>query len=364
MDILDLAVPAYEVRIADQDVCVYMQTEVLAGGRHPHSFQKALDAFRTNFRKRRHAGSQSLGRIVELDIAQSEIDRPLAEIAAYHLEQMQVDAGRFADLFNDYGWKLRQLPNHPAHILSIGCGSGVELAFLRAKFPSAGITALDYDLRIGGGPRTLELLNVEFFQGDIFDSARLLQTQGRRFDLIFSNHVIEHFFEPDRAIANLAQLLRKDGMFSAGVPLDAYPFADLLEKFSAEPASIHGLDLNWLDLRHPWKTNEADLAATLLESDLGKVTLYRRTNSANNSKSSIDLSLSECRDRERRSRVLYNVLIQPIVGTMKVLFGLNPPRRLARLVFALDRRIWFGRYRIKLDTQPEVFVTAIKSSDK
>jgi hypothetical protein len=34
------------------------------------------------------------------------------------------------------------------------------------------------------------------------------------------------------------------------------------------------------------------------------------------------------------------------------------PRRLARLVFALDRRLWFGLYRLKTEVQPEVFVMA------
>jgi len=47
---------------------------------------------------------------------------------------------------------------------------------------------------------------------------------------------------------------------------------------------------------------------------------------------------------------------------MKILFGRRPPRLLVRLLFAVDRRLWFGRYRMKVEVQPEVFVTAIRNS--
>ncbi len=64
--------------------------------------------------------------------------------------------------------------------------------------------------------------------------------------------------------------------------------------------------------------------------------------------------------REMRARRIESLTLQPWIGAMKVLFGRNPPRRLARLVFAVNRRLWFGRYRLKCDIQPEVFATAVR----
>ena len=101
------------------------------------------------------------------------------------------------------------------------------------------------------GRRALELLGVDFLPGDIFESMRTLQTNGRHFDLIFSNHVVEHFYEPDDALATMAGVLNEGGMFSSALPWDAYPMGDLLRAIAENPTRTHGLDINWLDLRHP-----------------------------------------------------------------------------------------------------------------
>jgi hypothetical protein len=58
---------------------------------------------------------------------------------------------------------------------------------------------------------------------------------------------------------------------------------------------------------------------------------------------------------------MYALLLKVPFSALKVCFGRNPPRHVARLVFALDRRLWFGRYRLKCEVQPEVFVTAFRS---
>jgi 2-polyprenyl-3-methyl-5-hydroxy-6-metoxy-1,4-benzoquinol methylase len=204
---------------------------------------------------------------------------------------------------------------------------------------------------------------VEFVAGDIFESTKKLGADGSRFDLIFSNHVIEHFYDPDEQISELCSLLKPGGRFTAGVPLDAYPFSDLLAARSRDPQSTNALDMDWLDLRHPWKTNEADLARTLRGAGMGSVVLFRRTHHANNSKCEDDLSLEGCTQRERRARRIESLTVQPWIGAMKLLFGRNPPRRLARLVFGVNRRLWFGRYRLKCDIQPEVFATAVRKAE-
>jgi len=357
--------PAYEMQIDDPQLRIYMQTEVLAGGVRSDCFGQSVAAFRRSFKERPPAvcADGCLGRIVDLDETEGRSDAGLQRAAESLLEQLSFDAMGTEALFRDFAWKVRILPDNIADILSVGCGDGAELVFLRSRFPGAKIIALDYVNKISGQQRTLDLLQAEFLQGDIFESIGGLHSHGLRFDLIFSNHVIEHFYEPDQQIASLCQLLRKGGMFSAGLPLDAYPFADWLAKIGKAPTLAHALDMNWLDLRHPWKTHEADLAATLRRAGLVDVQVYRRRNHANNAKSGIQLSLTECREREHRARRAYAFTLKPLVDALKMLFGQNPPRRLVRLVFAVERRLPFGRYRVKCDVQPEVFVTAIREAN-
>jgi SAM-dependent methyltransferase len=348
-EIIDLGSPAYDVRVPNESLRASMQTQVLAA--QSDRFQQAVEAFRQYFKERPRASSGPLGQIVELDDNESEPSACLTNVLQIPLTQTQWPAKELSLL----AWKIERLPDRASTILSIGSGGGDELMFLRARFPDARITAVDYTMRIRGGQQALDLLNVEFIEGDIFATVNNLRSHGASYDLIFSNHVIEHFYEPDEQIASLSLLLVARGVFAAGLPLDAYPLADLLARTSKAPQSIHPLDMNWLDVRHPWKTNESDLAATLRSAGLDDVIIYRRANHASRT---IPISLHECQRRERRARVLYALSLQPVISALKVIFGPTPPRRLVRLLFAVDRRLWFGRYRLKVDVQPEVFVTA------
>jgi hypothetical protein len=140
------------------------------------------------------------------------------------------------------------------------------------------------------------------------------------------------------------------------LPLDAYPYCDLLAKIGGRKDLLHPLDLNWLDPRHPWKTNEKDLAATLKNASLEDVRIYQRRNHAS---ARLRKTLEGCRRRERYGRLMYALFLSFPIAVLKS-FSKNPPRRLARLVFALDRRLWFGRYRLKCEVQPEVCVTAVR----
>lgn len=354
-------VPAYLVGLTEARVRYYAQARTLAGETDPGIFREAVDSFRANFGVRPQGGDGTRGQIVDLSGDEADPDGHFRETVGEYFARLGIDAKEAESLFRDYGWKMRQLPDGVGRILSVGCGGGRELIFLRSRYPEAQIVALDYGMGVEGGSGTLDILGVEFVAGDIFESTKKLGADGPRFDLIFSNHVIEHFYDPDEQISELCSLLKAGGLFTAGVPLDAYPLSDLLAERSRDPQSTNALDIDWLDLRHPWKTNEADLARTLLGAGMGSVVLFRRVHHANNSKCEVDLSLEGCTQREMRARRIESLTLQPWIGAMKLLFGRNPPRRLARLVFAMNRRLWFGRYRLKCDIQPEVFATAVRN---
>jgi SAM-dependent methyltransferase len=356
-EIVDQGQPAYEVRVPDNQLRVYMQTQTLAGPQQPRAYLQCAKSFREHFVQRPRELSTSLGTLVELENSEAQPSAEFNSAIRRLFEDLSFDKEESERLIGDIAWKFEYLPHGQENVLSVGCGGGAELIFLRARYPNSKITAVDYKMYVKGGKRLLDLLNVEFIEGDVFNVIDQLSYRGDRYDLIFSNHVIEHFYEPDQAIARLCRLLRSDGVFSAGLPLDAYPFSDLLARKSKAPLSIHALDLNWLDLRHPWKTNEPDLAATLRRSGLGEIVIYRR---AFHTSTTQPITVEECRERERRGRRIHAVLMQPVVMALKAIFGPTPPRRIARLLFALDRRLWFGLYRLKIDVQPDILVRGIR----
>jgi 2-polyprenyl-3-methyl-5-hydroxy-6-metoxy-1,4-benzoquinol methylase len=349
--------PAYEVRVPDEQLRAQMQTQVLASDYAV--FLAAVEAFRNNF-KQRPVVCKLLPRIVELDDSESDVSAEQSIALQRQLDRLISLHAPPNDLAN-YGWKMQLLPAERKNVLSIGCGGGSELIWLRARYPRAKITALDYTLGVRGGRGALDKLDVDFLQGNIFETAENLRQRGSRYDLIFSNHVVEHFYDPDKQIAFLSSLLQPGGIWSAGLPLDGYPLADLLAEIAKEPHAIHPLDMNWLDVRHPWKTTECDLASTLLNAGLADVTVYRRASHFGNS--ARPMSRTECKSRERAARRIYARSVGPVVSAAKMLFRSKPPTIVARLIFAIDRRLWFGRYRVKMEVQPEVFVTALRRSD-
>jgi SAM-dependent methyltransferase len=336
-----------------------MQAQVLAGPEDPARFHEAVEAFRKSFCERPVLrSSANHGRIVELDKQDAEPAPSTRNGVTKTYHSLGYSEKKIDGLLMYLGWKVGRLSDSHSRILSIGCGGGDELVFLRARYPNASITALDYPMKSGSRDKIIKIVQCEFIAGDIFDSLAALKARGESFDLIFSNHFIEHLFEPDQQIRDLTQLLCRGGVFAAGLPLDAYPHQELLARKAKRVDTIHALDINWLDPRHPWKTNELDLALTLNNANLQDVTIYRRLYHTSRT---YPISLEGCRQRERRAALFYALLLNAPVSVLKIILGRNPPRRLARLVFALDRRLWFGRYRLKCDVQPEIFVTASRS---
>jgi SAM-dependent methyltransferase len=350
--ITNQGIPAFDVRGVPNEVRVYMQTKTLAGEEEPQGFFAALNAFRQNFAERPLPDADMLGRFIELTGEDENLTPDTCKTVRARLQLCGFSDSEIDFLLTDYSWKTARLPAGPKNILSTGCGGGAELVFLRSLYPQARIVALDYVRSLRGGDNLLRQLDVEFKEGDIFKNIETLDT---KFDLIFSNHVIEHFYEPEEQLSALVRLLNPRGIFAAGLPLDGHALADLMRRLARSPRSIHALDMNWLDVRHPWKTNRADLAATLIAAGLGDVEVYQR---AYHSSRALPISAQRCEERERSGRLIYGLTLGAFVRAIRLIVGENVPRRLARLVFALDRRLWFGLYRLKTEVQPEVFVMA------
>jgi SAM-dependent methyltransferase len=167
---------------------------------------------------------------------------------------------------DDFGWEVNLVPREAKNVLVVGCGDGIELIFLRAVLPDARITAIDYHNSLL--PGLADVVGPMFLEGDIGNHLPRLH---REYDLIFSNHTMEHLYAPDETLTVLANLLVAGGHVLSTMPMvgqKGTPFLGEVQRFTARRAidplaEIHPLELVYFDSGHPWKTNPRDLSGTL-----------------------------------------------------------------------------------------------------
>ena len=98
-----------------------------------------------------------------------------------------------------------------SEILEAGCGVGSQTVIIARKNPSCHFTSIDISEasleRAGSNLKALNIKNVSFQTGDIFD----LRFKGRLFDHVFVCFVLEHLHDPLKALLNLKKVLRKGG---------------------------------------------------------------------------------------------------------------------------------------------------------
>jgi SAM-dependent methyltransferase len=182
---------------------------------------------------------------------------------------------------------------------------------------------------------------------------------GQEFDLIFSNHTLEHLYTPEEVLATLAGLLVDHGVLISTLPMDAMPDSPFLSKLidAATRKIIHPLDLVYLDAGHPWKTNPADLNATLQEVGFEQPHLYQRLEHL-----SRPLALGETSFKAAFfvGMTLHTFFFGLPRALAKRLFPQDPPAIISRCLLGTERRIWFGTNLLKNKFSQEVLVLARK----
>jgi hypothetical protein len=222
--------------------------------------------------------------------------------------------------------------------------------------PEAQFTAVDYYDGLLAGVK--QASGVHHLVGDM---NRLLgELKPQSFDLIFSNHTVEHFYLPDSMFERLHGLAAQGAEFASALPMCGAEGSPFLAEASAaieHPATLLPVDAVALDAGHPWKTNPADLKATLERAGFGDVRLLQRRDHLCRPLAADRAGLR----RQRRSETLKNaIVIQPLRWLAKLSGAGWLGTQAARAVLAVDRRLDFGINRMMNRLCEEVLFTSVR----
>lgn len=147
----------------------------------------------------------------------------------------------------------------PCSMLDAGCGEGYAMQ----GFADAGWTVAGIDFTSDGIDAFNPQLKDRLICGDLYVEMKRLAAEGKRFDFIMCNNVLEHVREPADALRLLRDLVSPGGMLRVQVPNDgswlqdeivkanaaaerfwmAYP--DHLSYFTIEPLAKLGCATGW-----------------------------------------------------------------------------------------------------------------------
>ncbi|HXB63099.1 MAG TPA: class I SAM-dependent methyltransferase [Acidobacteriaceae bacterium] len=323
--------PAFQISILDHQLQAYLQKHPFADGPDPAVNAAARKAIAAGLHAR-PAAPELTPRL----LSPAETQLSAAEQDALYRLFTQLHLGTHPQRIyrNDFAWEANLVPRAAKNVLVIGCGDGVELLFLRAVLPQAAITAIDYGNTLLPGLQ--QAVGLRFLQGDMNSH---LQSLAREYDLVFSNHTLEHLYTPDDMLALLASLLVPGGSLVSILPMvgkTGVPFLNRIQA-AASGAPLHPLDMILLDPGHPWKTNPGDLKQTMERAGFRGVELYQRQNHLSRGLNVSTPVFKLSRDFHVLSN---NLLITPVRGLLKLCFRRVVPSRLPKLLFAFDRRLF------------------------
>jgi len=338
-DSVDRAVdgcPGIQIEISDPRLQAYLQRYPFASGPDLEMNRRGVEVVSAGIRLR-PAGRRVVPTLLKPDEARLSTEETVRAVALMDVIGMSEEK-KLVHL-NDFGWEANLVPRDTKSVLVIGCGNGVELIFLRAVLPQARITAMDYYKKLLPGLEAA--VGVTFFDGDV---GKLLPQLGREFDLVFSNHTMEHLYDPNKILRTLANLLITGGHILSILPMMGFEGTPYLKRvwrhlarLAKDPsAKIHPLELVYFDPGHPWKTNPDDIAATLTDSGFSDVRIYQRDSHRSRP---LQLPPGQYVSRRRRETWLNRLLLGTPRRLLIWLFPRKVPAALPRLYHALERRL-------------------------
>jgi SAM-dependent methyltransferase len=338
--------PAIVLSFPDEEQRAYMQTHPFLNGPRRTMNLTLLAQLPEAISIRRPTAGCEVERLSEDELRlRPEVEDRLRSLLA----EAGFSPDEVASAVKRLAWKIIEVPPDARSILDIGCGDGLELIFLRAAAPHARISAVDWsdDLK----PGIKDLTETQF---QIRNIVEYLKGTAEKFDLIFSNHVIEHMYDPDELFELLRERLDINGVMLAALPLDG-AVESLWRDLDKSGGSKSPLDLGAFDLGHPWKTTASDAAGTMRVAGFHRVRLVQRQGMINVAFTGEEKELQAIEFRGRR---LQRLVFGPLRWVIRQSFGHHPPTSLVKLVYSLERRFWFGCNNLKNTVSPEILLVA------
>lgn len=334
---------ALQIAISDKDIQAYLQRHPFGIGRQSDFNQIVLASLRRSlrFRPQSPASDWQLADPARLELTPVEVDR-----IQNWFNRLEVQESQRTWAWQSLAWKISRIPRNARSVLSIGCGAGIELILIRALLPQADLFAVDFDNKVPPAVKTA--LGLRFHQAHFND---FLAVNAGQFDLVFCNHVLEHLFEPEATLDLVRRSLTSGGSIIAGLPIEGCSdgvFASAMRRMAAKPTELHILDIGILDAGHAWKTNPADLKATLENQGFRNIRLHLR-------KTHDGLVNALAR---KFGVFLYACSFGVLRETLKVFSPGAVSDGLVRWLLAAERRCWFGANRLKNRFARELLVQA------
>jgi ubiquinone/menaquinone biosynthesis C-methylase UbiE len=341
--------PGVLIRITDPELQVYLQNYPFASGPELKTNRRCRQEISANLEIRPSGDPVGLTLIQgdRITLSQQESFRldTLMEKAGLSLQEKQ-------KLLREYIWKMAFIPRKTKNVLVIGCGLGDELLFIHSVLPEAIITAVDFEEKLR--PLIKKLININFIRCNVNDLCQDIMTS---FDLIFSNHVLEHMYDPEAILRCFAQV---SNSLVAVLPMDGAQdavFAKWILKVIRQKHRLHELDFIKIDAGHPWKTNQADLKISLSNAGYTEIQFFLRSDH-------IAREFEGGEESFRIQKLIGCCLNKLIFGTMrnilKIFFPGALPKTSLKLFFALENRLWFGSNTLKNRFAPEILIVANK----
>lgn len=239
------------------------------------------------------------------------------------------------------GGEQASIPRDARSVLIRESAACREAIFVRHRLPAARIVCTDFeDARL---PNVEAALDIEFHAGDF--NALLAANEGH-FDVVFSNHVLEHLFDPERTLKLTTRALAAEGRMIAALALDAQPSMPFSSVLDAD--DLHPLDLCMVDVAHACKTNVSAILEALEAAD------YRDAQFSTRDRvfSVAERQFQNRSAFERRAKLgmrLNRALFASTRGGLKRVFPRQVPRLVLKAVFGIEKRVWFGSNRLKND---------------
>jgi SAM-dependent methyltransferase len=142
--------------------------------------------------------------------------------ASYELEYSEKELDYFENKIHEKVFVVQKYTDlsPKSHVLDIGCGEGWVLKYFRKR----GIPVIGLDFSSYGCQKFNPDCIEDFIEGDLYENIDKLLTEGKRFDLIWLDNVLEHVLDPLSLLEKASMLLTNDGVLMIEVPND---FSDI-----------------------------------------------------------------------------------------------------------------------------------------